>query len=55
MASPPEPIDARMAALHEGGLAMLRYAVIATLLAVLIGLGNWLSSGGAKETMRNAG
>ena len=36
MASPPEPIDARMAALHEGGLAMLRYAVIATLLAVLL-------------------
>ncbi len=36
MASPPEPIDARVAALHEGDLAMLRYAVIVTLLAVVL-------------------
>ena len=36
MASTPQPIDARMATLYEGGLAMLRYAVVATLVAVML-------------------
>ena len=36
MASTPQPIDAWMATLHEGGLAMLRYAVVATLVAVML-------------------
>jgi len=36
MASPLEPIDARVAALLEGGLAMIRYAIIATLLVVVL-------------------
>jgi iron(III) transport system permease protein len=43
---------------YEGGNTgkTAAFSLVQTaLLAVLIGLGNWLSSGGAKETMRSAG